>query len=297
MAVKKVKLVSSRQAINILELLYSERNGFSSAEIQKLLFVYSMEIEDKPTFEFIPSKNGCYSPSLSRALQKLQDQHLVKSVSSDGETRLTLTVEGRWCAMGLTSASKMDGFLKNYTLRGDELLSDVYHRFPYWAIKCSPAIVPKTDEASFKDKHILLASIGYQNRTFENYLNALIKNDIDILCDVRKNPVSRIYGFSKSTLKTACDYLEIEYRHYPDLGIPGFERMSLESQEDYDELFARYEKSVLPKAEKSLNELIAFVQSGKSIALTCFEEKPEQCHRTRVLNYIAKKTASAPKLI
>ena len=293
--------MSSRQASNILELLYSEREGFSTAEIQKLLFVYSMEIEEKPTFEFIPSKNGCYSPSLSRALQKLQEKHLVKSTSSNGETHLTLTVEGRWCAMGLSSASKMEDFLKNYTLRGNELTSDIHQRFPYWAIKCVPAdpvlskdpsacgVLPKTE--------VRLASIGYQNRTFENYLNALIKNRIDILCDVRKNPVSRIYGFSKATLITACNYLGISYRHYPDLGIPSPERITLMTQEDYDDLFDRYEKNILPKSERSLNEIISLVNSGKNVALTCFEEKPEQCHRTRILKYISKRTAFSPKLI
>ena len=263
-----------------------------------------MEVDDSPAFEFIPSRYGCYSPNLSRTLQKLQDKHLIKSYNYNDDVILTLTVEGRWYAMGLSS-SRMNDFLKSYSLRGNDLILDIYNRFPYWGIKSisCDSILLNDYQIINKIKNYLpkgnikLASIGYQNRSFENYLNALIKNNINILCDVRKNPVSRIYGFSKSTLMSACKYLDIEYIHYPELGIPSNDRVSLKTQEDYDSLFKYYEKKILPKSINYVDEIISFINSNNNVALTCFEENPEQCHRTRILNYISRNTGIKPKLI
>ena len=145
--------------------------------------------------------------------------------------------------------------------------------------------------------HTPLASIGYEGRSFENYLNALIKNGIKVLCDVRRNPISRKYGFSKATLENACKGIGVEYRHYPDLGIPSYERQELRCQTDYDNLFARYEKDILPKVGESVCEIARLVTAEECVALTCFEANPAQCHRTRVLAAITRKTGVEAELI
>lgn len=68
-----------------------------------------------------------------------------------------------------------------------------------------------------------------------------------MLCDVRRNPWSRKYGFSKSTLSNACEGVGIRYEHLPELGIVSDARRNLETQADYDALFAHYERYDLPK--------------------------------------------------
>lgn len=53
----------------------------------------------------------------------------------------------------------------------------------------------------------------------EQYLNKLIENDVKVLCDVRRNPISMKFGFSKHQLIKACNGVGIEYKHIPEVGI------------------------------------------------------------------------------
>lgn len=196
-------------------------------------------------------------------------------------------------------------FRRLYPLKGKELVIDVYRRFPYWAINSTisdlllrddPEAINRIEKAR-PSTHIPLASIGYEGRSIENYFNALIKSGIRVLCDVRKNPISRKYGFSRSILCNLCEGCGIEYRHYPQFGIPSWERQNLKCQADYDSLFARYEKAVLPTVQRELDEISGMVKSGSGVALTCFEANPAQCHRTRVLHAIANRLDICVKLI
>jgi uncharacterized protein (DUF488 family) len=50
-----------------------------------------------------------------------------------------------------------------------------------------------------------LCTIGYEGRSLEDYLNVLLQEGVTLLCDVRRNPLSRKYGFSKSTLSRCCE--------------------------------------------------------------------------------------------
>ncbi len=58
-------------------------------------------------------------------------------------------------------------------------------------------------------------TIGYEGISLEIYLNKLVKNNIKLLVDVRKNPLSMKYGFSKTLLKRFCESLGIKYIHIP----------------------------------------------------------------------------------
>ena len=55
--------------------------------------------------------------------------------------------------------------------------------------------------------HKQLFTIGYEGISLETYINKLIINDVNVLCDVRKNAYSQKYGFSKQTLELACKVL------------------------------------------------------------------------------------------
>ena len=63
----------------------------------------------------------------------------------------------------------------------------------------------------------------------EAFINNLIQNDIRLLCDVRKNPLSRKFGFSKGKLSHILDTIGIKYVHIPDLGIESDKRRSLDT--------------------------------------------------------------------
>jgi len=52
-----------------------------------------------------------------------------------------------------------------------------------------------------------LFTIGYEGISLEEYFNRLIKNDVKVLVDVRNNPLSMKFGFSKTQLKRFCEKL------------------------------------------------------------------------------------------
>ena len=122
-------------------------------------------------------------------------------------------------------------------------------------------------------------TIGYEGKTLEAYLNQLLRDSVTILCDVRRNPISRKYGFSKSTLAKACAGVGIRYEHLPALGIASDDRRNLETQADYDALFADYERTSLPQQGTSLEIIQGWLDQGERVALTCYEAQPCQCHR------------------
>ena len=139
-----------------------------------------------------------------------------------------------------------------------------------------------------------LLTIGYQGRSLETYLNLLIGAGVTLLCDVRRNAISRVYGFSKSTLKTGCDRVGIRYVHLRELGISSDRRRRLKTNSDYLRLFAEYESADIPQQHEELAEIHGWISSGEAVALTCFERDSENCHRGRVAAAIERKAKHKP---
>lgn len=99
--------------------------------------------------------------------------------------------------------------------------------------------------------------------------------------------MSRRYGFHKSTLSKLCASVGIEYEHLPELGVPSSWRQELESDEEYKQLFRRYETEILDKHRNSLHEIAARMSERPS-ALLCREATPAQCHRTILAQHLEK---------
>lgn len=295
--------MTKKQEGMILSLLSTDPDGYEPVEVQKLMFLYTQVMEDCPSYEFFPYMRGGYSSTLRKDMDRLVDRGWIRELPTK---RWVLTDAGEIEAY---SRRKTRGgvieFVTKYPYRHDELIAYVYRRYPYWAINSvirEEVLKDDVNALSFIENekpkdHLELASIGYEGRSLENYLNALIRHGITVLCDVRRNPISRKYGFSKTTLEAACKGIDIEYRHYPQLGIPSEERQDLRCQDDYDKLFDWYEKNVLPLQMDAITELSNLVSTGCGVALTCFEADPAQCHRTRVLAAIEQRTGINAKLI
>ena len=107
----------------------------------------------------------------------------------------------------------------------------------------------------------------------------MIRDGVTLSCDVRRNPLSRKYGFSKKTLAKGCDGVGLRYEHLPDLGTASESRRGLKVQADYGALFAVYERETLPRQGSALAKIRTWVEDGQRVALTCVERLPEQCHR------------------
>ncbi|MDE0151338.1 MAG: DUF488 domain-containing protein [Bdellovibrionales bacterium] len=177
------------------------------------------------------------------------------------------------------------------------LLYKIYSDYPYYAINSEiveKAGLNKKEKKSIlnekpKQKERCLFTIGYEGRSIDEYLNLLIKNNIKILCDVRKNPLSRKYGFSKRSLQKKLIELNIQYLHIPNLGISSQLRKNLKSEQDYKNLFSIYTKEILPFGKSELDIIINNLNSNRRVALTCFEVEPEKCHRHCISSTLQKK--------
>lgn len=181
-----------------------------------------------------------------------------------------------------------DAFVQENRLRGNSLVAETYRRHPYYAINSKVMeIVSYIDDSipdiveSVRPKTIAgtLFTIGYQSRSLDGYLDSLIRAGVTLLCDVRRNPISRKYGFSKRTLSSSCQQVGIRYEHLPGLGISSDRRRQLHTQADYDALFTVYRTQSLPFHETEIARIRDWLENGESVALTCFERLHEQCHR------------------
>ena len=108
----------------------------------------------------------------------------------------------------------------------------------------------------------MLFIIGYEGISVEHYLNILIKNDIRVLCDVRNNPFSRKFGFSKSSLQKYLGNIGIEYAHLLKLGIKSEKRNHFNFNENYRNLFFDYYAS-LPGQKDNLEQFISVFSNKK----------------------------------
>lgn len=270
----------------LLGVLQAFGGSLSNINLQKYLFLFTELCQKDKSYEFVPYKYGCFSFQSYADRRKLVEQGIL--TSDDG-----WTIAQEEDFTGMLSAGdqrKVELFAKKYrSTKGNTLVREVYRKYPYFAIKSE--IAPKLmtdDEQKEINAHKpavsekALYTIGYEGNSFENYLNRLIMNDIRLLVDVRKNPLSRKYGFSKRTMSETLEKLGIEYRHMPELGIVSEKRRELETAEDYQVLFDEYEQTVLKDNEEALAALVGLVEKNERIAITCFEADVCMCHRGRV---------------
>lgn len=269
----------------LLLALVDALDGAASTDFQKLLFLYTKEWETEPSYDFVPYQFGSFSFSSYADKRRLIERGLLE----DDASRWVLTDTGRLAMCGEKALNERTRrFAAGHPKRGDALIAEIYRRYPYYATrsKIAERVLPKAaDRAAITAaqpaaKGAGLVTLGYEGRSLEGYLNALLQNSVTLLCDVRRNPLSRKYGFAKSTLSKACENVGIRYEHVPELGIASAERKELKTQADYDALFAEYERKSLPLQGEALQKISSWIQrEGHRVALTCYEAEPCQCHR------------------
>lgn len=267
----------------ILALLQLMGGELEKLRIQKLLFLFSQR-KQNPEYEFIPYKFGCYSYSANA--------DLVTMVKKDNLTEnenffIKNTSEDYIKMLKNDDAALLQEIVKLYGgMSSNALIKHTYVNFPYYAINSTIAqnLLSETQLnvvklAKVVSEETVLFTIGYEGISLENYLNKLVQNDVRLLVDVRRNPLSMKFGFSKSLLKRYCESLGIAYVHIPEVGIHSEERQELHTQADYDILFEIYKNTTLTTTNTQQSQIIDLLLQYQRIALTCFEENICQCHR------------------
>ncbi len=269
----------------LLALLEAFGGEASALDFQKLLFLYCQEDENAPDYTFVPYRFGAFSFTSYADKRRM----ITAGLLEDDAQAWRLTEAGRQTVQRFGHNTRtLYSFCKRYAgLRGDALITETYRRYPYYAtrsemldrLRLDSETLREIAEARPQPQYAGILTIGYEGRSLETYLNELLRAGATLLCDVRRNPLSRKYGFAKSTLSKASEGVGIRYKHLPELGIASEDRRALNTQADYDALFTSYRENYLPGQTEALNKIGTWTQAGHRVALTCYERQPEQCHR------------------
>ena len=274
----------------ILALLQLFDGQLDKIRLQKLLFLFSNS-QAKAEYEFIPYKFGCYSYSANADMTAMVKRGFLNEEEKTFEKKDKNDYLEQLKPVDLTLLQDVK---TNYgKMSATALMKYTYINFPFYATRSEAAEnvltkdeLEKITKAKPKGNKTVLFTIGYEGISLEEYLVRLLKNDVKVLVDVRNNPLSMKYGFSKSQLKKFCANLDIEYVHIPEVGIQSDQREELNTQSDYDKLFAVYRKINLSKTTTSQNEILKLLKQHKRVALTCFEANICQCHRKHLAEAI-----------
>jgi len=275
--------------LSLLEIFGGELEGI---RLQKLLMLLSRS-QEKPSFDFVPHTQGCFSfranadlKTLSKYKQVIEQNGFWKKVEK--ESYITeLKQKDRQALV------EMKDRYEHKSL--EDIVITINESYPFYAMNTtSPygTINSTEPETGYNNEteanRNKLFTIGYEGISLESYLNKLIRNDVKSLLDVRKNSVSMKYGFSKRQLQEACHGINIMYYHLPELGIESNKRKKLESQADYNLLFKEYERVNLPNTIKVQEQVLNLVDKYQRVALTCFEADVCQCHRKPLAESISR---------
>ncbi len=271
----------------LLELLGGETEKL---RLQKLAFLFGQR--GRALYDFVPYKFGSFSISMASDLGAMSKHGQVL----ESENTVVKMAQGQWLAsLSASDQQALQQLVADYgKLSTRQLTAYTYRHYPYYASKSEIAADLLTAQELEKVKQSVqpftqkrLFTIGYEGISLEAYLNKLLQNGVNLLVDVRRNPLSMKFGFSKGQLQKSCGMLGIAYAHLPELGIASDQRQTLHTQADYDALFVAYKSNTLTATAESQKKVLQLLQQYDRIALTCFEANICQCHRKPLAESIA----------
>jgi hypothetical protein len=282
----------------LLALIEVFGGSLAGTDFEKLLFWFG-EYSRRRYYDFLPYKYGCFSFISYADKRVLIKQGLLKnslSFATPEHSAFLGQIEPEDRSALLSFVNEVNG------LRGRALVRKVYREYPHIATRSeildqilSPAEAADLLQSACSDESCRIFTIGYEGKSIDSYLNALISNNVKLLVDVRRNALSMKYGFSKTKLRNYVTRASIGYAHIPGLGIESSKRKKLESPTDYELLFKRYASEMLPLHESEISRLSEMISKSSRVALTCFEAEPNSCHRHSLVEYMQEKNLlSAP---
>lgn len=276
----------------ILSLLQLFEGELEKIRLQKLLFLFTQK-QLKAEYDFVPYKYGCFSYSANADLTTMAN----RGILSESETSFKRTDTTDYTQTLKEADRKLLYQIKKLygSMDANALMKHTYIHYPYYAINSvkaksilTPVELDKVEATRPSDDETVLFTIGYEGISLEEYLNRLVKNNVKVLVDVRRNPLSMKYGFSKTQLVRSCSSLGLTYMHFPEVGIQSDLRQELNSQSDYDKLFTLYCEKELPNTLPIQQSILNILKQHKRIALTCFERDICQCHRKHLAEAIVR---------
>jgi uncharacterized protein (DUF488 family) len=136
---------------------------------------------------------------------------------------------------------------------------------------------------------MVLSTLGYQGVEIDNFIDFLIQNKIEVLIDVRENPISRKKGFSKNSLREKVTRRGIGYIHFPELGSKRDLRHEYKQTNDWNKFTIEY-LDYLNSRNFEMKKLEQIILKN-SCCLMCFEADYNLCHRSLISNQIENELA------
>ncbi len=127
-----------------------------------------------------------------------------------------------------------------------------------------------------------IVSIGYERRTPDELVKALLSQGVRKLLDVRELPISRRRGFSKTALSLVLGDSGIQYHHIRTAGNPY--RKHANSIERCLLLYAGYLNSNPEVVDMVVSEI-----DGDPVAFLCYERDDAHCHRSVLMRAIIER--------
>ncbi len=277
----------------LLALLEALDRKVTKTAFQKYLFLVSME-QEKPAYDFVPYQYGCFSFQADADKRTLTKYGYLKE-------RDNWVLGHRQRFLHLLAPADKEAIHRVEhrvgNLHDRALVHYTYIHHPYYAINSQKRceILSKLEQEQVDSARptpnlpVRLFTIGYEGQSLERYLNRLIGENIGVVCDVRRNPVSMKFGFGRRQLEKAAQGLGIAYVHLPELGIESGKRRELNSPDDYRALFKEYTRTTLAKSTDSLQTIMELMSKHGRVALTCFEADHEFCHRSCVAEALSRR--------
>jgi len=272
----------------ILCILKKAGRAVHRLELTKWCFLLSREMPSKggaSFYQFVPYHYGPFSFCLYREADTMvAEQYLEEFDNKTWALAGRSPTPTRNLSRSITKdISNLVERFKNKSLQ--ELIDYTYTRYPFFTVNSRQGRRMARPVAP-----LAVYTAGYEGLLIDGFLNMLVQRGISRLIDVRNNPVSRRYGFHKTTLTRLCRSLDIDYVHVPELGINSQYRRNLRTLDDYQAIFTKY-KVVTLKVEFNAIDKVTKLVKDKPSVLVCMEADPAYCHRTLLAKHIADKTS------
>ncbi len=273
----------------LLALIEAFGGSLTTTDCHNLLMLFYRS-RGRHDYDFIPHEYGAFSFLLQQDQKRLNTLGLLIS-----EDSFQLCHPQSFLGqLSLEDCIALHAFVQEIgNVRGDMLMLKVYLEYPYYAFRSKNAsfLLNSVEydcvcQALHAGRTPALFTVGYEGLSIDAYLNILLANNVTALLDVRKNPISRKYGFSKTKLTEFTRAADISYFHIPELGVPSTLRQDLNSVSAYQNLFEYYASQILPQQQEAIECLKSIVQEQGRVALTCFEADHQFCHRHKITEYL-----------
>ncbi len=268
--------------------------SLTNTDCEKLLFNFC-QFTGKNHFDFFPYKYGPFSFISYYDKRRLIELGLLKSAEGF-QLNTTHSYLNELTPVDQFTLLQFRGAIGG--LRGDQLVKKTYRDFPQFTTRSKIArrhlTADEINQLQFAwnmETAPAVFSIGYEGLTIDSFLYRLIANNITVVVDVRNNPQSMKYGFSKKTLQKYIEKVGMKYVHIPELGIPSSMRKGLGERISHKALFKQYETELLPTYETEIAHLIDLTNEPERIALVCFEADYHFCHRDTLIEHMKKSGA------